>query len=115
MTMVHEGPGEVVLNQVPPRENYNLATQDRALMDALGREGGDWAADRVVALGAHAGRPETLEPGRLANEYPPRLRTHDRYGNRIDEVEFHPAWHELMRMSIGAGIGALPWREPQHG
>jgi putative acyl-CoA dehydrogenase len=115
MTIVHDSPGEVVLNQAPPLENYNLATQDRALMEALGREGGDWAADRVVALGAHAGRPETLELGRLANESPPRLHTHDRYGNRIDEVEFHPAWHELMRMSIGAGIGSLPWREPQLG
>jgi len=104
-----------VANQPPPLQDYNLVAEDRPLMEAVSREGGDWARDRVLALGELAGRPETLELGRLANENPPRLRTHDRYGNRIDEVEFHPAWHELMRISLGSGIASLPWREPQPG
>jgi len=104
-----------VANQPPPLQDYNLAAEDRTLMEAVSREGGDWARDRVLALGELGGRPETLELGRLANENPPRLRTHDRYGNRIDEVEFHPAWHELMRISVGSGIASLPWREPQPG
>jgi len=78
-----------VANQPPPLQGYNLAAEDRPLMEAVSREGGDWARDRVLALGDLAGRPETLELGRLANENPLQLRTHDRYGNRIDEVEFH--------------------------
>ena len=52
------------------------------------------------------------EQGRLANENPPRLRTHDRYGHRVDEVEFHPAWHDLMTTAIGHGLHAAPWRQP---
>ena len=56
---------------------------------------------------------EALEWGRLANTYPPVLRTHDRYGERIDEVEFHPAWHQLMRAGVELGLHASPWREPQ--
>ena len=58
---------------------------------------------------------EPLEWGRLANESPPRLRTHDRFGERIDEVEFHPAWHELMRLSVAHGLHALSWTEPRAG
>jgi len=115
MAVVSDTVAGSALNQPPPLQDYNIAGEDRVLMEALGREGGEWATDRVLALGEHAGRRETLELGRLANEYPPKLRTHDRYGNRIDEVEFHQAWHELMRMSIGVGISSLPWREPQPG
>ena len=56
--------------------------------------------------------PQTIRLGVEANQNPPRLRTHDRFGNRVDEVDFHPAWHELMRVGIGHGLHALPWREP---
>ena len=104
-----------VTNQPPPLEGYNLVEADTALVDALRREGGGWFEADLVALGKIAGTPEVLGWGRLANEHPPLLRTHDRYGNRIDEVEFHPSWHALMRTSVSHGIHALPWREPREG
>src|SRR5262249_23926210 len=73
-----------------------------------------WAHDRAAAFGELlAGDP--AEWGRLANESPPRLRTHDRFGNRIDEVEFHPAWHSLLATSVGQGLHALSWRESRAG
>jgi putative acyl-CoA dehydrogenase len=108
---VRSGP---VLNQPPPLRGYNLYAENRPLVEAVRREGGAFAEDRLVALGGAAGgRP--LEWGRLANEHPPVLRTHDRFGHRIDEVEFHPAWHHLMELSVGSGIHALPWREERPG
>jgi putative acyl-CoA dehydrogenase len=101
-------------NQPPPLAGYNLFRENAPLVAALEHEGGGWATERAAALGAFlTGAP--LEWGRLANEYPPRLRTHDRFGNRIDEVEFHPAWHSLMRTSIGHGLHALSWREQRRG
>src|SRR5262245_13903691 len=107
--MTHE-----VLNQPPPLVGYNLFTADRALVEGLRREGAGWAEERVARLGEIAGG-EPLAWGVQANASPPVLRTHDRYGNRIDEVEFHPAWHELMRVAVAHGLHALPWREPQPG
>lgn len=104
-----------VQNQTPPFPERNVYLSDRALVEALRREGGTWSEDRVSALGQKAGSQEAIEWGRLANTNPPILRTHDRYGHRIDEVEFHPAYHSLMRVSVGAGIHALPWREPRAG
>jgi putative acyl-CoA dehydrogenase len=101
-------------NQPPPLVGYNLFLEHAALVDALAREGAGWAADQATELGALLGG-EPLEWGRLANEHPPRLRTHDRFGNRIDEVEFHPAWHLLMRTSIEHGLHSLSWREPRPG
>ena len=58
---------------------------------------------------------QAQEQGRQANEYPPKLRTHDRFGNRVDEVEFHPAWHELMTVAVRHGLHAAPWRETRPG
>jgi putative acyl-CoA dehydrogenase len=104
-----------VLNQPPPLVGYDLFTSDRVLGEALERAGAGWARDRAVRLGTLLGSGEPLEWGRLANAYPPVLRTHDRYGHRIDEVEFHPAWHDLMRTSVEHGLHALPWREPKPG
>ncbi len=103
-----------VLNQPPPLRGYNLFAADRALAEGLEREGGGWAADHVHQLGAIAGG-EAIDWGVQANANPPVLHTHDRYGNRIDEVEFHPAWHRLMELSVGHGLHALPWREPRPG
>jgi putative acyl-CoA dehydrogenase len=103
------------LNQPPPLPDYNAFEAHTALRQALGREGAGWAEDRLIELGALAGRAEVRDLGRLANENPPILRTHDRYGHRIDEVEFHPAWHELLEHSTAHGLHALPWREPQDG
>ncbi|MDP9341179.1 MAG: isovaleryl-CoA dehydrogenase [Actinomycetota bacterium] len=103
-----------VTNQALPLEGYDGFEQDRALSEALEREGGGWAAERAHAVGELAGG-EAIAWGFQANENPPRLRTHDRYGNRIDEVEFHPAWHRLMTVGIENGLHALPWRDPRPG
>jgi putative acyl-CoA dehydrogenase len=103
------------LNQPPPLVNYNLFDADAPLREALEREGGGWAHDLVHELGRLAGTDEAIEWGFQANSNPPKLHTHDRFGNRIDEVEFHPAWHRLMEVAIGHGLHALPWREPRPG
>jgi putative acyl-CoA dehydrogenase len=104
-----------VRNQPPPLEGYNLFAEDRPLVEAVRREGGDSEAEaRLSELGAELGG-EPLDWGRLANEHPPRLRTHDRFGERIDEVEFHPAWHALMELGVEQGIHARPWRTPVAG
>jgi putative acyl-CoA dehydrogenase len=109
-TTTHE-----VANQATPLEDYNTYEADQVLKDALRREGGEWAESRVSEVGAFAGSARTIRWGAEANENPPRLKTHDRYGNRIDEVEFHPAWHELLGAAVAHGAHALPWREPQPG
>ena len=96
-------------------DGHNVFADDTVLVEALRREGGEWAEDRVREVGAFSGTEQAQKWGREANENEPRLVTHDRFGNRIDEVEFHPAWHELMHAGIGFGIHALPWREPQPG
>src|SRR5919199_1754614 len=115
MATIEKSPAREVLNQPPPLEGYNVFESNLPLVEALRREGAEAFEDRVRLLGERAGTAESLERGRLANEHPPVLRTHDRYGNRIDEVEFHPAWHELLGLAIESGIHALPWREPVPG
>src|SRR5581483_8954219 len=104
-----------VFNQSSPLAPYNPFESDRVLTEAIRREGAEWAAEEARELGAICGRPDVIDMGVQANENPPRLRTHDRFGNRIDEVEFHPAWHELMRLGISHGLHASPWREPRPG
>ncbi|HEX6453383.1 MAG TPA: isovaleryl-CoA dehydrogenase [Trebonia sp.] len=99
-----------VTNQPPPLAGYD-ASDDPALLEALRRSGASWAEPAVRELGRLAGSERFQEAGRLANENPPKLRTHDRYGHRIDEVEFHPAWHELMDTAITHGLHAAPWRD----
>ncbi|MDF2749597.1 MAG: acyl-CoA dehydrogenase domain protein [Gaiellaceae bacterium] len=101
-------------NQPPPLAGYNLFTSDTALVEAVRREGaGDFEA-RLHAWGEALGG-EPLEWGRLANEHPPVLRTHDRYGERIDAVEFHPAWDSLLRLALDARVQSLPWVEERPG
>jgi len=92
----------------------NLYTDHVALVEGLEREGGGWAHERLVQSGALWGG-EPVEWGRQANENPPVLRTHDRYGHRIDEVEFHPSWHSLMKLSSELGGHSGPWNEPRDG
>ena len=104
-----------VVNQATPLEDYNTYEADNVLKEALRREGGEWAESRVSEVGAFAGSARTIRWGAEANENPPKLRTHDRFGNRIDEVEFHPAWHHLLSAGVAHGSHALPWREPQPG
>ncbi|ASW54439.1 isovaleryl-CoA dehydrogenase [Plantactinospora sp. KBS50] len=103
-----------VFNQVPPLVGYDTA-DDPALLDGLAREGAGWAAAELHELGRLGGAEPALEHGRLANEHPPVLRSHDRYGHRIDEVEFHPAWHELMRVAVEHGLHAAPWADDRPG
>jgi len=104
-----------VTNQAVLLGDYNVFETDRPLVEAVSREGGDFRVDLIKEVGEIAGREHTRELGRLANEHEPVLRTHDRFGNRIDEVEFHPAWHELMDIHVAHGLHSLPWREPEPG
>jgi len=90
-------------NQPPPLAGYDLFSGNRPLVEALRREGAAAEEERCVAFGRLCGG-EPLELGRLANEHPPTLRTHDRFGERIDEVEFHPAWHELLGLGVEHGL-----------
>jgi putative acyl-CoA dehydrogenase len=103
-----------VLNQPPPLEGRNLFDDHVALVEALEREGGGWALERARAVGAAWGA-EPVRWGFEANEHPPRLRTFDRYGHRIDEVEFHRAWHDLMSLAVSHELHSLPWTSPSPG
>ena len=98
-----------VCNQAPSFENINLFACDPVLQEALAREGGGHAAAALDALGARLGTAEVLELGRLANVNSPRLHNFNRSGQRVDEVEFHPAWHALMTLMIESGAHASPW------
>ncbi len=104
-----------VANQPPPLVDYNLFETDRPLFEAVRREGGEWAEERIAAVGAYAGSERAQTLGRLANENGPKLRTHDRYGNRVDEVEFHPAWDELMTVAVSHELHSSPWKDPRPG
>ena len=104
-----------VFNQAPPFGDVNLFRADPALQEALAREGAGWAASELAALGERLGRFEVLDLARLANAHGPRLVGFDRSGRRIDEVEFHPAWHALMTLMIGAGAHSKPWTDPRPG
>ncbi|MGW4070325.1 acyl-CoA dehydrogenase family protein [Nocardia grenadensis] len=103
-----------VVNQVPPITPFEVS-RDPALLAGLHREGAGWAEAEVRELGTLAGTEQVQEWGRLANDYPPVLHTHDRYGNRVDEVEFHPYWHELMAVAVEHGLHAAPWADNRAG
>jgi putative acyl-CoA dehydrogenase len=100
-------------NQPPPLQDYDLFTADRALRDALEHAAPGIQRDELVELGRLAGTPEMIQLGFDANRYEPELRTHDRFGERIDEVEFHPAWHVLMSVAARHGLHAAPWVDTQ--
>jgi putative acyl-CoA dehydrogenase len=102
-----------VTNQPPRLEPYNLFASDAVLRAAVKRERAGWAEDGLNTLGATLGKPETVQLGFDANKFPPQLKTLDRYGHRLDEVEFHPAWHELMAIALRAGLHSSPWANPQ--
>jgi putative acyl-CoA dehydrogenase len=101
-----------VTNQVPPLVGHDPIAGDAVLAEACRRHADAATLASLADLGRLAGSEQAQEWGRLANENPPRLRTHDRYGHRIDEVEFHPAWHELMRTAVGNGLAGAPWADP---
>ena len=102
-------PTHDVTNQPPPQEGRDSYADDVALVEGVGREGAGWADDELHALGTLAGAPEWLERGRAANAHPPELRTHDRFGHRIDEIRYHPAYHDLMAAAVSHGLHAAPW------
>lgn len=104
-----------VQNQPPPLQNYNLYTQDQALVEAVQREGATWAQADIAAFGALTGSREVIELGFQANENKPVLYTHDNYGHRIDEVRFHPAYHRLMQISLENGLHSSHWSDPKPG
>jgi putative acyl-CoA dehydrogenase len=102
-----------VANQAPPLEGVDVFASNLPLVEATRREGAEWVTERASELGRIVGGEPQQMWGRLANENKPVLRTHDRYGNRIDEVEFHPAWHQLMKLGVEHELHALPWRSEQ--
>ncbi|MFT7339265.1 MAG: putative acyl-CoA dehydrogenase [Marinobacter maritimus] len=104
-----------VVNQPPALENYNLYEQDVALQEAVKREGAGKAESELKSFGAFAGDAETIDLGFRANNNKPAFNTHDRFGHRIDEVDFHPSYHELMRVAFENGLHSSPWTNPCKG
>jgi putative acyl-CoA dehydrogenase len=104
-----------VLNQPPPLEGHDVFGADEALVEAVAREGAGWALDDLHDLGRLAGSPDAIEWGAAANANPPALRTHDRFGHRVDEVAYHPAYHRLMEVAVGRGLHTGPWSDPRPG
>jgi putative acyl-CoA dehydrogenase len=98
-----------VLNQSPAFEDVNLFASDSALVEAVKREGASHAVEGLTDFGSACGSAEALQRGRTANENPPRLRTFDSKGRRLDTVEFHPAYHECMQLSIAEGLHCSAW------
>ncbi|NWA33614.1 acyl-CoA dehydrogenase family protein [Pseudomonas sp. C6002] len=103
-----------VTNQPPSLDGTNLYRIDLPLQDWSRRFGAGWAEQRIDTYGALAGGP-LMEAGFLANQNKPVFNSHDRFGHRIDLVEFHPAYHELMRTAVEHGLPSLPWAHPQSG
>ena len=104
----------VVTNQAPPLVDYNPATSP-VLMEALVREGGRWGVEEFTELGAIAGSATAQRWGELADRNRPVLHTHDRFGHRVDEIEYDPAYHELMRVAIAHGLHGAPWADDRPG
>ena len=102
-------------NQPPPFENRNLYLTDRSLRRWIEDDAGAWAHEPLAAWGERLGRADTLDLAVRANRYVPELRTHDRFGERIDEVVFDPAWHALMDAAMHAGEHCLPWTDSRPG
>jgi len=103
-----------VVNQPPPLTGHDIAA-DAALLEGLALQGAGWAAEDLHRLGKLGGQAEPQRWAEEANRYEPRLLTHDRYGNRVDEVEFHPAWHHLMEVAVGEGLAAAAWSDGRAG
>lgn len=104
-----------VLNQPPELTNYNPYVQDQALKEAVNREGAPWAESELIEFGNLTGSQQMIELGFQANQNKPILVSHDRFGHRIDEVRFHPAYHQLMQTAIENGIHSSHWTEPKTG
>ncbi|WP_395659366.1 acyl-CoA dehydrogenase family protein [Nocardioides sp.] len=105
----------VATNQVPPLEGHNTVTGDRALVEAVTRYASGEVVDDLAPIGAEAGSAEAREHGLLANRHGPELVPVDRFGNRVDEVRFHPSYHWLMERAVGHGLAARPWEQQEAG
>ncbi|MET8154030.1 acyl-CoA dehydrogenase family protein [Actinoplanes sp. NPDC049668] len=103
-----------VVNQPPPLVGHDIAA-DAALLEGVAREGAGWATDDLHRLGKLGGEAEPQRWAEEANRHEPRLLTHDRYGHRVDEVEFHPSWHRLMEVAVGEGLAGAPWADRRTG
>lgn len=104
-----------VTNQPTPLADYNLFAVDTALQQALAREGAAWAETDIARFGAECGLSDRIKLGFDANANKPQLNTHDRYGHRVDHIEYHPAYHRLMDIAISEGLHSSPWRNPRPG
>ncbi len=104
-----------VENVASPLADFNAYAGDQALREAVRREAAGWAEQSLQTFGLQAGSADHLELGELANRYPPEFESHDRFGHRIDEVRYHPAYHALMRSSLAAGLHSSPWTDPGAG
>ncbi len=108
-------PTDAEANQPPPLVGYNAWSRDPILAGAVEREGGGWIAERASRMGELVGSERLQTLAAQANRHLPELRTHDRFGKRIDAVEYHPAYHELMALAFGAGLHSLAWTENRRG
>ncbi|MBY8882125.1 acyl-CoA dehydrogenase family protein [Actinacidiphila acidipaludis] len=103
-----------VTNQATPLTGYDAA-DDPVLLEGVSREGAGWHLDELHSMGRFVGSEEAQHWADQANRHEPELRTHDRYGHRIDEVEFHPAYHHLMDASVSAGLAGAAWADARSG
>src|SRR5262249_3560228 len=99
-----------VFNQSTPLVDYDMFGSDPVLVELIKRYGAEWALEQLSAFGRFTGSAQAQEWAVQANTYLPVLSTHDRFGHRVDLVEYHPAYHELMRASVSAGVHNLPWQ-----
>jgi putative acyl-CoA dehydrogenase len=104
-----------VLNQPPPLADYDAYGTDPALKAIVRAFGAEWAEDRLAACGRTVGSAHVQDLAREANRHGPELRTHDRFGHRVDRIDFHPAWHELMALAVGQETHSLCWTEARPG
>ncbi|WKE65142.1 isovaleryl-CoA dehydrogenase [Gallaecimonas kandeliae] len=104
-----------VLNQTPPLEKVDAFSLDRALTEGVVREGAGWAKEALSDHGRWITEPETLALGFAANAHPPEFQSHDRQGRRLDAIDYHPSYHQLMQKAMSEGLHAAPWREPKPG
>lgn len=104
-----------VFNQVPAFENINLYSTDTFLQDIIALQHADWASKKLKDYGELLSQPEWIEKGHLANKHTPIFHSHDRFGNRIDFIEFHPAYHEIMEAGFKHQLHSLPWIESKKG
>src|ERR1700760_2266112 len=114
--MEHGSGTHDIFNQTPPLADYNLFHSDLGLQEAVAREGAGSAREELTAAGAELGTAAMADHARLANRYTPVLQAFNAQGERIDAIEFHPAWHALMRgiAALGSDIGAFAVRAPAH-